>query len=505
MTAAMSAQSLVSLKRNQGIGAAAVALLAAFSCQVSGSGSGSSNQTPPQDVEPAADVVDAAVADGAGLTGDATAVTAALVAGFDFEVGPAGPCGALLPQTPPAPKLHNDPKRLVRNQHMTWQHDTATTLTVTWTTEVTDLKAYTPRVVFGQAEPMCADGRYLLKNGQVAQGTGALYDTVVGESQATLVAWTVELKDLKPETDYVFRVGTWTQLDAGQKKLVAPELGKVGRFRTAPTKGTRTAMPFVFAGDSRGGAKPITLRSPEYAKIPALAWFFSGDMNSVGVQTEWNEWFKALEPILDAHPLLPVQGNHEVFAAVYYNQFALPAMPGLPSDYVEHAWALDFGNVHFVGLDSNSLESCEDTAKWLAADLQKAQNDKDIDWTIVQYHHTTYSAGPHGQTGYVVATWVPLFEKHGVDLVINGHDHLYERSVPIIANKETTQDKGVTYVVAGGFFAPPYKNGTKWWTKVSVHGEKNNYAQLLVNGKALTVTAWSGDGNEKLDEFTLTR
>lgn len=439
--------------------------------------------------------------------GDAGAATPTgpLVSGFDFVDGPEGPCGPPDPKTPPAPKLHSDPKRLVRNQHMTWQRDPATTLTVTWTTEDTDLKAYPPKVVYGEAKAMCDDGRFLIKAGKVESGFGTGYQAFVGEAMIKVVAWTVELKDLQPDTEYVFRTGTFAELDQGQKKLLGPEFGKVGRFRTAPKKGDRKPMPFVFAGDSRGGAPIITTRAPGYAQIPALAWFFSGDMNTAGTQAEWNDWFKAMQPILDRRPLMPVQGNHELYSDVYYNQFALPAMPGIPAEWMEHAWALDIGNVHFVGLDSNSADNINGSIEWLSNDLKKAAADKDIDFTIVQYHHTTYSAGPHGPTPWVKTLLVPLFEKHGVDLVINGHDHIYERSLPVLADKVSTPDKGITYVVAGGFYAPAYQNGQKWWTKVSHHGSKANYLQLLVNGNVLTATAWSGDGKEKLDEFVVMR
>ncbi|MBM4342161.1 MAG: metallophosphoesterase [Deltaproteobacteria bacterium] len=467
-------------------------------------GSGGTTQVDPEAVGATADTPSSADTAPSADSGAPTP-TSGLVSGFDFVVGPDGPCGAPATGTPPAPKLHSDPKKQVRNPHMTWQRDPATTLTVTWTTEWTDLASYAPKLLYGPAQAMCDDGRFLLKSGKVAPGIGATYDATVGDKMVPVVAWTVELKDLDPDTDYVFRSGTFVELDPAKKKLTGPELGKVGSFRTAPKKGDRKPMPFVFAGDSRGGAPTIAVRAPTYAQIPALAWFFSGDMNTVGTQAEWNDWFKAMQPILDRRPLMPVQGNHELFSDVYYNQFALPAMPGLPAEWVEHAWALDIGNVHFVGLDSNSSDNVKGSLEWLTSDLKQAAADKDIDFTIVQYHHTTYSAGPHGQTPWVKELLVPLFEKHGVDLVINGHDHIYERSLPILNDKASTPDKGITYVVAGGFYAPAYKNGQGWWTKVSHHGSKANYMQLLVHAKVLTATAWSGDGKEKLDEFVLMR
>lgn len=427
------------------------------------------------------------------------------------------PCAPLGPGAPPPPPLNSDPKKQVRNLHMTWQHDTATTLTVTWTTEATDLKAYVPHVLYAPATQTCDDGRYLPQIGQVATGSGSKYIAVLGDAEVPMVAWTVELKGLQPETAYTLRAGTWAEFvppkpsqpvpPQGQtaSPFKAPELSKVGSFRTAPLKGVRHPMPFVVAGDSRGGAAQILAGSPLYSKLPAITWFFSGDMNTLGVQSEFNEWFEAMAETLRQHPLMPVQGNHELFADVFYNQFALPVMPGLPSDYAEHAWSLNFGNLHFVGLDSNSDIACKDQSAWLQNDLKAAQADKDIDFTVVEFHHGTYSSSNHGSTDYVQAIWVPLFEKYGVDLVLNGHDHNYERTVPILAGSKTTADKGIVYVVAGGFFAPPYDNGNSWFTHISHHGNKYNYLQMLVDGHKLKLTAWSGDGKEKLDEFEVVR
>ena len=408
------------------------------------------------------------------------------------------PCQAVVPN------LHSDPKKLVRNLHQTWQHDAATTVTISWTTEHNELATYKPQVLVAPASIACAGGNLLVAKGTVVTGAGVNYTALLGASDVKLVAWHVELTGLVSDTDYVFRAGTSGSI-AATGTTTGAEMSGVGKFRTAPAKGTRKPMAFVVAGDSRGGTAKIKANSEFFTSLPALAWFFSGDMNPTGVQTEWNSWFDAMAPVLRDRPLMPVQGNHEIFAEVYYTQFALPAMPGLAADYTEHGWSLNVGNVHFVGLDSNSEEACIDQASWLTSDLKKAQLDPDIDWTVVQFHHAAYSSSSHGSTKYVQKQWVPLFDKYGVDLVFNGHDHNYERSVPILANKAVDQDKGVTYVVAGGFFAPGYGNGKNWWTVVSHHGNKNNFVQLLVDGKKFQVTAWSGDGKTKLDEFELTR
>jgi acid phosphatase type 7 len=226
-------------------------------------------------------------------------------------------------------------------------------------------------------------------------------------------------------------------------------------------------------------------------------------MNPVGRQIEWDDWFDAMGPLTTTAPLMPVQGNHEVFADIYYDQFALPASPTLPDALKEHAWSLDVGNVHFVGLDSNGEAVITAQVAWLEADLQAARADPEVDWIVCMMHHAPYSASNHGSDSRLQAHFSPLWEKYKVDLVFSGHDHNYERSHPIAAGKVVGAGEGPVYVVAGAFFAPPYGNGKKWWTATSVHGNKGNWVIVDVEGDALTLTAMSGDGAETLDVHAL--
>jgi hypothetical protein len=413
------------------------------------------------------------------------------------------------PPAPP-PTWSTDPKRLVRNVHQTWQHDTATTMTLSWTTELVpltaagalDLTAYTPRVIYAPEAKAPKGELDLMQHGTTATGMGEVYEA---EGGAFPVSWAVELTGLAPDTAYVARVGTWQAWDAKRLTWTQPDLSPPIRFRTAPVKGSLGKFKVVMAGDSRGGMGEIRQHAERFAQIDALVWFFNGDMQPLGTQLEWNDWFDAMAPVLRSRPLMPVQGNHEVVAANYYGQFWLPAMPGLTADYTEHAWSIDIGQVHFVGLDSNGSDAAADEAAWLAQDLAAAQKDPAIKFTVAMMHHAPYSASNHGSTAHVQKHWVPLFDQYGVDLVFAGHDHNYERTKPLLGDKEAAASEGVTYIVAGGFFAPAYKNGKEWFTAVSHHGNKRNYCELEFDANKVRVTAWSGDGKEKLDEVEIVR
>ena len=398
-----------------------------------------------------------------------------------------------------------------RNLHQSWQHDPATTATVSWATNAKDLKAYTPKVWYATEAASGADGAAMpYAAAWTALGAGELYvegmDDGSGDPMPTYVTWTVELTGLQPDTAYVFRAGTWTDFDSKAGTFTAPQLSDIGQFRTAPVAGTRKPFSVVLAGDSRGGTKGIVDNAARLAAIDANFWIFNGDFTNFGLQSEWDAWLGAMQPILKQRPLMPVQGNHEVFADMYYAQFALPIMAGLPTDYYEHGWSLNYGNVHFVGLDSNTDSTVQDQVPWLGADLEAARNDPNIDWIIAMMHHPAYSACTnHGSTDRVQKLWVPLFEKYNVDLVFAGHDHDYERTAPIRAGKTVDPGVGPVYIVAGGFYSPGYTNGKDWWTAVSSNGDKSDYVHLTIDGKNLSLKAYSGDGNEVLDDFAMTR
>ena len=99
-------------------------------------------------------------------------------------------------------------------------------------------------------------------------------------------------------------------------------------------------------------------------------------------------------------------------------------------------WSTEMGDVLLVGLDINQLEKPEQLA-WLEQTLAAS----DAPWKIVGTHQSPYSAGYQGSGEVVREDYVPIFEEYGVQLVLSGHDHDYQRS---------TVMNGVTYIVSGG-------------------------------------------------------
>jgi len=121
-------------------------------------------------------------------------------------------------------------------------------------------------------------------------------------------------------------------------------------------------------------------------------------------------------------------GNHDVLVQEGRYEFGPLRMPA--KYYESSRRDLDI----FV-LNSNSVGRTQTT--WLRRHLAAST----AKWKIAVFHHPAYTCGGYLSNPAVVSRWVPLFEQYGVDLVLNGHDHDYQRFAP---------RNGVTYVVHGG-------------------------------------------------------
>lgn len=139
--------------------------------------------------------------------------------------------------------------------------------------------------------------------------------------------------------------------------------------------------------------------------------------------------FDPFAPVLDGGAdLLAVLGNHDVKRGRGDDIVAALGQPG-------RYWARTYGDVLIVGIDTNRLTDPEQLAF-----VEETLAASSAQWTIVAMHHPPYSAGYQGSNMTARSTFSPLFARYGVDLVLSGHDHDYQRSNVI---------DGVTYVVSG--------------------------------------------------------
>jgi hypothetical protein len=249
----------------------------------------------------------------------------------------------------------------------------------------------------------------------------------------------VTLKGLEAETVYHYQV-----LSGGVKSAAST-------FKT----GVKKDSPFSFAvyGDNKNGpfnheknADLILSQNPHFV-------IHNGDLvNNGNVYKQWEKlFFTPARKMMNQVPLFPTLGNHENHARHYYDFFSLPNN--------ERWYSFDYGNAHFVVLDSDIREKekevWDEQLSWLSEDLEKngAKGQAAV-WTIVNFHHTIFTAGGnYYDDGRIFRKNLlhPLFEKYGVDLVLVGHDHNYERTYPIVSRNGR---KPITYIVCGNGGTP---------------------------------------------------
>jgi UDP-2,3-diacylglucosamine pyrophosphatase LpxH len=191
---------------------------------------------------------------------------------------------------------------------------------------------------------------------------------------------------------------------------------------------------------------------------------------------------KVLEPfanVLDGTTqLLPVLGNHDNDSGYADEQLAALGMPA-------RWYSTVIDDVLVLSLDSNHPDDAEQL-RWLEATLA----DSTQTWKIAEMHHPPYSAGVHGSSKRVRAAFVPLFRRYGVQLVLAGHDHDYQRSHVI---------DGITYVVSGAA-AKLRSAGTADFTEVST--STYHFLDITVWPDHLDLAAIGQDG-AVIDHVTL--
>ncbi len=221
-------------------------------------------------------------------------------------------------------------------------------------------------------------------------------------------------------------------------------------FKTIPLHGSECRI-FVLA-DSGSGRRPqyrVAARIEEYLDQDKVDFgLHLGDISYSQTSTpdEDREYFRPYRRILCRVPIWLALGNHDVDYGKTVNHLAFHRMPGNKRWY-----SFDYGDVHMTILDSTRWNSTSQR-EWLERDLRDHQ---DARWKIVVLHHPPYCR-PYIREGVLQSGshtdirnfWCPLFEQYGVDLVLSGHSHTYQRTRRI--RDYSPGAKGIVYVVAGG-------------------------------------------------------
>ncbi|HTF88340.1 MAG TPA: metallophosphoesterase family protein [Planctomycetota bacterium] len=251
------------------------------------------------------------------------------------------------------------------------------------------------------------------------------------DAPALVVEHEITIGGLAADTRYYYSVETPTT-------VLAPASTNQF-FRTAPAPGSAQHFRAWIVGDcGAADANQAAVRDAYASWTGANAtnlWLMLGDnAYEWGTDEEYeNAVFSRYGAMLRKSPLWPTRGNHETIPGVHYGIFSMPAggeAGGVPSG-TEAYYSFDWANAHFVCLDSEGSDRSVGGAMytWLQADL--AANAQE--WQIAFWHHPPYTKGSHDsdtdlQLIEMRQNFVPLLEAYGVDLVLCGHSHCYERS-----------------------------------------------------------------------------
>lgn len=292
----------------------------------------------------------------------------------------------------------------------------------------------------------------IASNSRVELGNAVGNYTVVVDSAALTTEHIVRVDGLSPDTKYFYRIGTSTQTLQGAADNF---------FTTAPAEGTRKVRIAAFGdcGRNENNFQANTLlRYRNYLSANGIeaadAWILLGDnAYNNGTESEYNNAFFNIygSTILKNHKLYPAPGNHDYGADAngqanknvpYYNLFTMPinGEAGGAASNNKAFYSFDIGDIHFLSLDSYGTEQEGANARrlydttgpqvtWIKADLA-ATNKK---WKVAYWHHPPYTKGSHNSDTEqelinIRENFIRILERNGVDLIICGHSHDYERS-----------------------------------------------------------------------------
>ncbi len=248
----------------------------------------------------------------------------------------------------------------------------------------------------------------------------------------------VVLDGLATNTRYYYAIGTTSEILAGNDSNHS--------FLTSPPVGVSKRTRIWVLGDSGTATVSAHQVRDSYYAHPGSdqtdLWLMLGDnAYNRGTDSEYQSAvFNEYAAMLRRSVLWPSFGNHDGSSAdaatetgPYFDNFTLPRnaeVGGVPSG-TEAYYSYDHANIHFVVLDSFGSDRSPDGAmlSWLRADLEANHRD----WTIAYWHHPPYSKGSHNSNTETALKQMrqnalPILEDYGVDLVLAGHSHAYERS-----------------------------------------------------------------------------
>ena len=388
---------------------------------------------------------------------------------------------------------HAQPDRIA----LTWSDDPATTLSVTWRTDTTVAAAV------AQIAPATPAPRFDREATTHDAETELLDPSHITDEHIKAHYHSVTFTGLNPSTLYAYRVGDGTRWS------------EWFQTKTASTNPDPSAT-FIYFGDAQNGIHSHWSRNirAAYTKAPDAGFIIhAGDLvNRAHRNIEWGEWFVAGGWVHGMLPSIPVPGNHEYgrineetdqreLSVHWRPQFTLPENG--PEHLKETAYYIDYQGIRIVGLNSN--RSVPDQAPWLDSVLTNNPHK----WAILTFHHPVFSSSGTRDNPQLRNLWKPVIDKHGVDLVMQGHDHTYARgrSNNVNTGLNTRDEASGTVYVNSVSGAKMYEIKEDRWDAYNATMERaaentQLFQVVRIDQDTLTYEAYTVTG-ERYDAFQL--
>lgn len=369
------------------------------------------------------------------------------------------------------------PDRMV----LTWSDNPATTQSVAWRINSSSNKII-GQVVEEQSGPALE---------QSAQTVTGIKSQLKIEGSSQLDSYgQVTFAGLKAGTVYAYRVGDGENWSAWNQ------------FRTADLKG---GFSFIYLGDAQNDLRSKWSRSirKAFQQEPNARFIVhAGDLiNRSNNDSEWGEWHEGAGFIHQMIPAVPTPGNHEyrrdslgqlVLDPHWKMQFHLPKNG--PADMQDAVYYLDYQDVRMISLNSQLIMldsiAAQKQEQWLADVLASSK----AKWNIVVMHHPVYSTAKNRDNTILRERFRPIFEKYGVDLVLQGHDHTYARGT-------AGQVRPVYLLSVAG--PKMYGSDSERWMEVS-GAQTQLYQVIRVTDEKLYFSSYKLNG-QLFDSFELSK
>lgn len=313
---------------------------------------------------------------------------------------------------------------------------------------------------------------------ELGAGTAASRDGAAPrtfESKEAKSLHSIDVGGLEPGTKYPYSVH-------------AQGTSKHAAFTTAPKRDASGAFHFLVYGDNRtdDAAHAAVIRA--MMSVPSDFVVNTGDFVASGDSSaEWQRFFEIEAPLLSERCIFSCVGNHELTdgkGANYIRYFG--PTNATATNLPEHInGTFRWGTARFFLMNAMTDWQSGPDRSWLEKTLAEADDEAGLVWRIAVLHHGPWSSGPHGNNTRLHRANIPsTLRNHKIDLVIAGHDHIYERGWA----------EGMAYLVSGGGGAPTYPIKTQLPSARKTESVRH-FIDLAVSTPAIQLVAIRADSS----------